>query len=104
MEIFFDWELDENAEQPIQKWVYEDIRAFLKTRYKPLEEKIDEIQPANQPPFVVFVWHNNGDVELKDFNIPKELREKLKDCITESDMDYIMETIGRKIDKKGNEN
>ena len=35
MEVYFDWELDDKLEQPIHKWVYEDIRVFLKTRYNP---------------------------------------------------------------------
>jgi len=50
------------------------------------------------PAFVVFIWHDSGDVEIKTWNIKSPLLEKVQDSLTQSDMDYIMEVIGKKID------
>ena len=104
MEIFFDWELDKNLQQPIHKWVYEELRTFLKVRYKPMEDEIDAAQKENEIAFVVFIWHESGDVELRPFNIPAHLEKKLMSSISHDDMDYIMNRIGQNIDKKSNEN
>ena len=101
MEVYFDWELDDKAEQPQDPnrlWVYENLRDFLKGRYKPLEEQIDAGTTPDRPAFVVFIWHDSGDVELKMWDINSPLLEKVRDSLTQSDMDYIMEIIGRKID------
>ncbi|MEZ5034704.1 MAG: hypothetical protein R2796_06925 [Chitinophagaceae bacterium] len=102
MEIFFDWELDEKVEQPIEdrKWIYDEIREFLKSRYRPLEERIDiAVSVAGLPvSAIVFVWHDNGDIELKPINIPSEYEQKVKECLSYEDMDFIMEKIGRRID------
>lgn len=102
MEIFFDWELDDKVEQPLEdrKWIYDEIRDFLKERYKLLEERIDKaVSEAGLPlSAVVFVWHESGDVELRHINIPEEYDIKLKECISYKDMDYIMEKIGGRID------
>ena len=103
MEIFFDWELDDKIEQPIHKWVYEDLRTFIKSRYKPLEEEIDR-RKEGEVAFVAVVWNDDGSIETKYFFIPQDLVTKLNETLAQSDMDYIMEMIGQKIDKKGNEN
>lgn len=102
MEIFFNWELDDKVEQPLEdrKWIYDEIREFLKARYRPLEERIDiAVSEAGLPvSAVVFVWHDTGDVELKPINIPTEYEQKLKECISYKDMEFIMEKIGGRID------
>ena len=103
MEIFFDWELDDKVEQPIHKWIYEELRTFIKSRYKPLEEEVDR-RKQGEVAFVGFVWHDDGSIESRFFFIPDDLVEKLKMSITQSDMDYIMNTLRQKIDKKGNQN
>lgn len=101
MHIFFDWEVDVKAEKPQDTnrlWVYEEIRQFLSTRYRPLEEMIDAATTPEHPAIVVFVWHESGDIELKQINIAPHLIDKWESCITTEDMDYIMEVVGRKID------
>jgi hypothetical protein len=103
MEIFFDWELDDKVEQPIHKWVYEDLRTFIKDRYKLLEEEVDR-RKLGEVAFVAFIWHDNGGIENKYFFIPDDLVEKLKVALTQEDMDYIMNHIGQKIDKKSTDN
>ena len=52
--------------------------------------------------FIGIIWHKDGTLGLKPVNIPDRFRKKLEDCISESDMDYIMSKIGRLIedDKK----
>ena len=54
--------------------------------------------------FVAVVWNDDGSIETKYFFIPQDLVTKLNETLAQSDMDYIMEMIGQKIDKKGNEN
>ena len=103
MEIFFDWELDNKLEQPIHKWVYEDLRNFLKTRYRLLEDEIDR-RKEGEIAFVAVVWNENGSIETRFYYIPKDLCVKMNEALTQNDMDYIMNTIGKKIDKKGNQN
>lgn len=102
MEIFFDWELDEKIEQPIHKWVYEDLRKFIKSRFAPLEEEVDN-NKQGEVAFVVFCWGDEG-ISTKCFDINQDLIKKLNECLTQEDMDYIMEKIGQKIDNKANEN
>jgi hypothetical protein len=63
-----------------------------------LEEQIDAGTTPDHPAFIVFIWHDNGDVETKTWNIKSPLLEKVRDSLTQSDMDYIMEVIGKKID------
>ena len=104
MEVYFDWELDDKVKEPLHKWVYEDLRTFIKSRYKLLEEKIDNATDENHPAFVGVIWHEDGSIEIRPFNIAEQFREKLANCLSYEDMDYIMETIGRKIDSKGSEN
>ena len=102
MFISFDWEIDEKAEQPQDKsrlWVYEEVRRFLIARYKPLEETIDAATTSDKPAIVFFVWHDNGDIELKQVNIAPHLIDKWLACVTPEDMNYIMDVIGGKIDK-----
>lgn len=103
MQIFFDWELDETIEQPIHKWVYEDLRTFLKSRYRPLEEEIDN-RREGEVAFVVVVWNYNATIGIKCFFIPKELCDKLNNALTQDDLDYIINVIGQKIDNKSKEN
>lgn len=103
MEIFFDWELDDNVEQPLHKWVYEDLRAFIKGRYKPLEEEV-EMRKEGEVAFVAFIWNEDGSIENKFYFIPPDLAEKLKSALTQEDMNYIMDVIGEKIDNKSKEN
>ena len=90
-------------EQPIHKWVYEDLRAFIRSRYKPLEEEIDR-RKEGEVAFVAVVWNDDGSIETRYFFIPKDLCDKLTESISQDDMDYIMEMVGQKIDKKGSEN
>jgi len=103
MEIFFDWELDDKIEQPIHKWVYNDLRSFLRTRYKLLESEVDR-RKEGEVAFVAVVWHDDGSIETRYFFIPPDLCDKLTASLTQEDMDFIMEMIGQKIDKKGGEN
>ena len=106
MQIFFEWELNDNAEQPKNpnNLVYKELREFLTVRYKPLMEEIDAAQNEDEIAFVVFKWHEGGDVELQDFNVPVRLRDKLRGCISESDMDYIINKIGRIIEQENKKN
>jgi hypothetical protein len=106
MEVFFDWELDEKLEQPLssRKFVFEDLRTFIKSRYKVLEEQIDNLTTPDKPAFVAVITHDNGAIETKAFNIATHLLPKLKECITESDMNYIIDVIWQKVqeDKRKN--
>jgi len=103
MEIFFDWELDDKVEQPIHKWVYEELRSFLWQRYKPLEHEID-LRKEGEIAFIAVVWNEDGSIETRHIFIPNDLSDKLNDALTQDDMDYIMNHIGKKIDNKTNEN
>jgi len=106
MEVYFDWELDDKLEQPLnsRKFVFDELKTFIKTRYKPLEEQIDSLQPPDQPAIVVVITHDNGAIETKAFNIATHLLPKLKECIIESDMNYIIDVIWQKVqeDKRKN--
>jgi len=103
MEIYFDWELDETLEQPIHKWVYEDLRTFIRSRYSPLEEEIER-RKEGEVAFVAVVWHDDGSIETRYYFIPQDLGVKMNEALTQDDMDYIMEMVGQKIDKKGSQN
>jgi len=103
MEIFFDWELDEKVEQPIHKWVYDELRTFIKERYAPLEDEIDR-RKEGEIAFVAVVWNEDYSIETRFFFIPEDLILKLNESLTQRDMDYIMNVIGKKIDNKTNEN
>ena len=102
----FDWEVDDKVEQPVnpKNLVYEELRAFFKTRYKVLEEEINSFQKENEIGFVVIVWHDDGAVETKGFNIPPHLKDKLRNCISEDDMNYIMDVIWLKIQDEKRKN
>jgi hypothetical protein len=103
MEIYFDWELDEKVEQPIHKWVYEELRSFLTDRYKPLESEIEK-RKIGEMAFVAVVWLDDGSIETRYFFIPEDLANKLNEAVTQTDMDYIMNVIGKNIDKKSSQN
>lgn len=98
MHIFFDFELDDKIEQPInpKNFVYEELRSFFMARYKVLEEEIDNFQQENEIAFVVLHLKNEG-LETQGFNIPEHLKGKLKDCITEDDFNYITDKIWYKV-------
>ncbi len=103
MEIYFDWELDKELEQPIHKWVYEDLRKFMKERYALLDEEIER-RKEGEAAFIAVIWHDDGSIETRHYNIPPDLSQKLNEALNQDDMDFIMEMVGRKIDNKGTEN
>lgn len=103
MEIYFDWELDDNMQKPLHKWVYEDLRSMIKSRYGLLDEEVEKRKEL-QVAFVVFIWKDTGDIETRYIGIPIDLVEKLKDVLKQEDMDFFMEQIGQKIDNKSNDN
>ena len=100
----FDWELDHTLKQPRDKVVFNELREFIRTRYRPLEAQIDSLQKDGQMAFVVIICHDDGAIETQGFNIPTHLTDKLKDCITESDMNHVINVIGRKIQDQKNKN
>jgi len=99
MEIYFDWELDDKAEQPkdTNNLVYIEIREFAKGRYGVLVEQIDALWvDKTKPPFVVFSLLETG-CKVQYFHIPDHLLQKLQSCISEDDFDYITDKIWYKI-------
>lgn len=50
------------------------------------------------------VWHDDGSIETRYYFIPQDLGVKMNEALTQDDMDYIMEMVGQKIDKKGSQN
>lgn len=98
MQIFFDWELDESLKQPKNpnNFVIIEIKKFLHSMYDGLEDKIDAAQKENEIALVAVINHEDT-IELRYHNIPPELIDKFKACITQDDMDYIYESIYRKL-------
>ena len=98
MNIFFDFELDSNLEQPTNpnNLVFNELRSFFDARYKVLGSEIKDEQKEDEVSFVVLSFKEHG-VETYFFNISTQLQEKLKDCITQSDYEYIMDKTWHRI-------
>jgi hypothetical protein len=98
MEIYFDFELDENVDQPKdpENIVYKTLREFVKTRFRLLEPELDASRPPMEPALVVLSMKDAG-LETAFFNLTDDQIEKLKGCFTEDDFTYISRVIWNKI-------
>jgi hypothetical protein len=99
MDIYFDFELDDNVEAPKDhnNLVHKGIKDFVKARYAPIWDEVRESTQSNElPPYVVLYMSNEG-LGIKRFNIPPELDAKLKECFSEEDLDYITNVLWHKI-------
>ena len=101
MEVYYDFELNEKLEQPKNpdNIVLKTLREFAKVRYKVFEDEIDSIQPKDNPAFIVLGMHN-GTLEINQFNIPPHLVDKVRDCISEDDFNYITDVLLTKMNEE----
>jgi hypothetical protein len=98
MEIYFDWELLEEQKTITcaDKLVFDEIKSFYLTRFKPLEERIDAARNGYEPAFIVLVLAHRG-MEVHPVNISEENIEKLKDSIRQEDLAYLNTVILKKL-------
>ncbi len=101
MQIFFDFELDNNIQQPKDpnNLVYQKMRKFVKERYSVLEDKIDLYQKEDEFAMAVICLEIEG-IRIITNNIPPELKDKFESCISEDDIDYILTSISNSIDNE----
>ena len=99
MNIYFDIILEnpgiENEWVAGQKSTFNGLRAFIEQRLMPLKAQIDAEEAlhadvANQPYSILHLMvHDADDIGMDYINYSPELTEKLYDCITDDDIDYI---------------
>ena len=90
MELFYDFELDNSNKSftPNQKLLHSEIRDFINQRYSVLDDEIKMSQDLDNPSYAVLIFAEEG-FQILFFNIEVHLIEKLKDCVTDDDMNYI---------------
>ena len=76
MEVYFDYELDENSGlQGTKNFIDEALRSFLMSRYKVLDDEMEKYNNDGEEIYVIVDWKADG-ITLYDVNVPEHLREK----------------------------
>lgn len=97
MEIYFDFELDENMVQPADPGhiMFQTIKKFARSCYGVLEDQIDSTRPNMQAPAAIIIRSVVGGIDLIPFNISNHLMKKVEACFTPSDFDYLTDLLSR---------
>ena len=105
MEVYYDFELNEKLEQHKNpnNVVLTALRDFVKSRYSVLKEDIEKDNLDKESCFIVLSI-SNGGLGITQFNIPPHLVDKVKNCITKDDFDYITNVLLAKMNEQIREN
>lgn len=99
MHVYFEFELDDKSLQPKDpnNVVITTLRQFVIERYKLLNDEIGLRLSIDEIAIAVIYMRGGGAIEIKFGNVPEDLLLKLKDSISDSDMDYIRDVILYKV-------
>ncbi len=93
MEVIFDWELDNPAVGPENPVLMVNFREFFREKYRVLGYEMDLVTDENIIPCVVIYFRDLG-IELQFVSIPDEFLDRVKRCVTQKDLDYIINVVG----------
>ncbi len=99
MNIFYNFELDEDLTDitlkvELKNYLIE-LRHFVKTRFKVLEDQINNEESMGTKMIVLMVPFNDGDYNGVVYNgYSKDLVEKLKNCLSIDDIHYLQRKLG----------
>jgi hypothetical protein len=105
MDIYFDFELDDNADQPEdpKNLVYETLRQFVQTRYRIFDDQLYANCTEDDRPFCVLLLETEGLI-IKYVDLEEPLLTKVQECITDEDFGYISNVIWKRIQAEKRKN
>ncbi len=99
MNIFYNFEVDDDLtgiplKDELKTYLIE-LKSFVKTRFKVLEDEINNEESMGTKMIVLMIPFNVGDYNGIVYNgYSKDLVEKLKNCLSIDDIQYLQRKLG----------
>ena len=105
MDVYFDFELNPNADLPEdpKSVVYQTLRQFVQSRYKVLDDELYSNCTEDNRPFCVLLLEPEGLI-IRYVDIAEPLLTRVQECISEDDFGYITDVIWKKIQAEKRKN
>jgi len=92
MKVLFDFEIDESIPREASNFVYEKVREFFKSKFQPLDKKIERYLEKGEVALVVISMHGST-LKTIPYNIPSHLIDELNGCVTPEEFNTFQDKL-----------